>query len=548
MGHFKFDPYKKIIGIPEYMTTIDLRDLYTEVIEWSENEGISFDVPMNAVGNFTLGEGIATDIVYILKNGWKLKYLGIPGSIVYNKGGLGINLGNNPSFSWTSLNWSVNGNGEIKTDSKEFLNQFDIKRPYLIFENSAANNIVTYEADFPIGFDTTGTTNIVFWILTDYPENLKSFKFYLWEDANKTKGVYVELTESFDMPFTWAKHSLILEIGANKASFTSINGGTLPSIFTKTEIVCETTSNGPVEVYVSDPYINYFSEPIIIIGSTISQDVYNLKTILDSYSLPGTLCLDIDYLNINNYLTSSQVTDLIKNQWSIVPIYPFRADLITQSFHAILELASLSYNTIYNLIPYEIQRTSNLLLDLKTILFSPSYDVTHTLFNTLNGILVNSVFDRTFIKKDGLNYHPNNLFIYHHMYKDDEHDLDYMLDEIDIAIKTGGHLFLLFDGISDSDPTKFTTTEFDQFISYALSKNVKILTLREYLQRITITKINVIGTLITDDNSSATVPPDYGNVEFSYIVGTNATVIDHNYIKDNIINIDNRTKYIPIIL
>lgn len=79
---YKIDPATKMLGIAPGQVTVDLRQVYSEIMDWLDSdEGMAYDPPMEAVGGFQLGTtGVYSDIVYVLKNGWQFEYLGSLGS------------------------------------------------------------------------------------------------------------------------------------------------------------------------------------------------------------------------------------------------------------------------------------------------------------------------------------------------------------------------------------------------------------------------------------------------------------------------------------
>jgi len=75
MANLQFDPVNKLIKILSPTTEIDALDIYSDAMDWADEiQNMSHDVPIQAVGKFALGGGIYSDIIFILVNGWKIKW------------------------------------------------------------------------------------------------------------------------------------------------------------------------------------------------------------------------------------------------------------------------------------------------------------------------------------------------------------------------------------------------------------------------------------------------------------------------------------------
>ena len=68
-----FNPINKWILIEEGLTVTAL-EIYNEAMNWADSqEAMGYLVPMSAVGKAPLGDGVYTDSIFILLDGWKIK-------------------------------------------------------------------------------------------------------------------------------------------------------------------------------------------------------------------------------------------------------------------------------------------------------------------------------------------------------------------------------------------------------------------------------------------------------------------------------------------
>ena len=75
-GSYDFDPINKFIKILSgSQNPLDALDIYDKSMDWADNSGsMVYDAPMGAVGKAPLGGGVYSDSIFILQNGWKLKF------------------------------------------------------------------------------------------------------------------------------------------------------------------------------------------------------------------------------------------------------------------------------------------------------------------------------------------------------------------------------------------------------------------------------------------------------------------------------------------
>ncbi len=70
-----FDPVNKLIKITTPTTDITGQDLYNASMDWADElDNFIYDVPMDANGNFQLGIGVFSDVIYRLLSSWKIKW------------------------------------------------------------------------------------------------------------------------------------------------------------------------------------------------------------------------------------------------------------------------------------------------------------------------------------------------------------------------------------------------------------------------------------------------------------------------------------------
>lgn len=71
----EFNPTNKLILITSPTTQLTALSIYNEAMDWcDEQPTIVHTVPMRAVGKAPLGGGVYTDSIFILQDGWKIKF------------------------------------------------------------------------------------------------------------------------------------------------------------------------------------------------------------------------------------------------------------------------------------------------------------------------------------------------------------------------------------------------------------------------------------------------------------------------------------------
>lgn len=71
----QFDPINKHILIMSPTTTISALEIYNAAMDWcDEQTTMGYDIPMSAVGKFDMGGGVYSDSIFMLINGWKIKF------------------------------------------------------------------------------------------------------------------------------------------------------------------------------------------------------------------------------------------------------------------------------------------------------------------------------------------------------------------------------------------------------------------------------------------------------------------------------------------
>lgn len=69
----EFDPIAKYIKITSGVSITAL-EIYNTTMDWCDApENIGYSIPMSAVGKAPLGEGVFSDSIFVLQNGWKIK-------------------------------------------------------------------------------------------------------------------------------------------------------------------------------------------------------------------------------------------------------------------------------------------------------------------------------------------------------------------------------------------------------------------------------------------------------------------------------------------
>ena len=71
----EFDPINRWIKITEPTTDVNVLDIYSAAMDWAAApENMQYPPPLTAVGKFDMGGGVYSDIIYKLRDGWKLKF------------------------------------------------------------------------------------------------------------------------------------------------------------------------------------------------------------------------------------------------------------------------------------------------------------------------------------------------------------------------------------------------------------------------------------------------------------------------------------------
>lgn len=71
----QFDPVSKHILVTSPTTTLSALEIYSAAMDWCDEQAtLSYDVPMMAVGKFDMGGGVYSDSIFMLINGWKIKF------------------------------------------------------------------------------------------------------------------------------------------------------------------------------------------------------------------------------------------------------------------------------------------------------------------------------------------------------------------------------------------------------------------------------------------------------------------------------------------
>ena len=70
-----FNPISKYILITSPTTVISALEIYSAAMNWCDDQPtMGYDVPMMAVGKFDMGGGVYSDSIFMLINGWKIKF------------------------------------------------------------------------------------------------------------------------------------------------------------------------------------------------------------------------------------------------------------------------------------------------------------------------------------------------------------------------------------------------------------------------------------------------------------------------------------------
>jgi len=71
----EFDPINKYILITSPTTELSALEIYSAAMDWCDDQPImGYTVPMRAVGKFDMGGGVFSDSIFLLINGWKIKF------------------------------------------------------------------------------------------------------------------------------------------------------------------------------------------------------------------------------------------------------------------------------------------------------------------------------------------------------------------------------------------------------------------------------------------------------------------------------------------
>jgi len=71
----EFDPINKYVLITSPTTQLTALTIYNSTMDWcDEQPTIVHSIPMRAVGKAPLGGGVYTDSIFILQDGWKIKF------------------------------------------------------------------------------------------------------------------------------------------------------------------------------------------------------------------------------------------------------------------------------------------------------------------------------------------------------------------------------------------------------------------------------------------------------------------------------------------
>lgn len=71
----QFDPINKYILITSPTTEVTSLEIYNAAMNWCDDQiTMGYDVPMMTVGKFDMGGGVYSDSIFMLVNGWKIKF------------------------------------------------------------------------------------------------------------------------------------------------------------------------------------------------------------------------------------------------------------------------------------------------------------------------------------------------------------------------------------------------------------------------------------------------------------------------------------------
>lgn len=71
----EFDPINKYIKITSPTTGLTALEIYNAIMDWCDDQPtMGYSVPMKAIGKAPLGGGVYTDSIFILQDGWKIKF------------------------------------------------------------------------------------------------------------------------------------------------------------------------------------------------------------------------------------------------------------------------------------------------------------------------------------------------------------------------------------------------------------------------------------------------------------------------------------------
>lgn len=75
MSKFSFDPVNKYIKVLSPNAEVTALEMYGEAMDYADSEeGVAHPLPMAAVGKAPLGGEVYTDSIFMLTNGWKIKF------------------------------------------------------------------------------------------------------------------------------------------------------------------------------------------------------------------------------------------------------------------------------------------------------------------------------------------------------------------------------------------------------------------------------------------------------------------------------------------
>lgn len=71
----EFEPISKYIKITSPTTTLTALEIYSSAMDWCDDQPtMGYTVPIQAVGKFDMGGGVYSDSIFMLINGWKIKF------------------------------------------------------------------------------------------------------------------------------------------------------------------------------------------------------------------------------------------------------------------------------------------------------------------------------------------------------------------------------------------------------------------------------------------------------------------------------------------